>query len=482
MKTGLNAKRKLVILILLSTLALLGRAQSNLVFYNSNDQINSPGFNPAFLTVQKKFTFSIFPISGMSVGYNDQKAVNGMLKDFLSGSLDTAAMKSVFNSLLKKDLFSQRFETSLFSFGYNSDIGSFSFRINEIEQIRSSFKGEITDFMTDPAVPTVTLNQPQILSADMLHYREYSLGYARELIKNKMSVGLRAKIYFGKASLFPEVPIEVTSEKGTYFLETNGPIKTSLPVNFVLDKDSIITGATPSENFTALNYLLNNKNTGLGIDLGFTYKINSKIGVSASIVDLGKINWKSNLNRLNLKGKYEILPEYIEPTKPGEDFITKSPTFSIDEGNLNQLFKSGIDSLSTYSTRLPTSFYTGLQYQINPSLQFGVVDRYTKSKGMNQNSFSFTANYEVNKKLTIISGYSTIGKSYFNLPLAVIYNWDGGQAFLGTDNLVSIIFPTKSDYSGIAFGTCFYLFRPKVKYKESEYLPFYKEKKHNTIK
>jgi len=481
MKTGLSVKRKFILLIYLSILALFGSAQSNLSLYHSKDQINSPGSNPAFLTDQKKFTFSIFPLSGMSVGYNDQQAVKSMLKDFLSGSLDTAALKSVFNSLIKEDLFSQRFETSLISFGYNSAIGSFSFRINEIEQIRSNLKGDITEFLTEPAIQTVALNQPQVFSANMVHYREYSLGYARELIKNKLSVGLRAKIYFGKASLVPEVPIEISGKDNKYFFGTSGPIKTSLPVNFVLDKDKIITGATASKSFSALSYLFNKQNMGAGVDLGFSYKISSKIDLSASVVDLGKINWNSNLNKLNLKGQYEILPEYIVPPKPGDNFITKTPAFKIDEGELNQLFKSEIDSTSNYSTKMPTSFYAGLQYQIDPSLKIGLVDRFILSKGMSQNSISITANYELNKKFTIISGYSTIGKSYYNIPFAVIYNWSGGQSFLGTDNLLLFLMPEKSDYAGISFGTCFYLFRPKVKYKQSEYLPFYKEKKHSTI-
>ncbi|MEI8115529.1 MAG: DUF5723 family protein [Bacteroidia bacterium] len=481
MKTGLSAKRKFIVLICLSILALIGKAQSNLALYHSKDQISSPSVNPAFLTDQKKFTFSIFPLSGMSVGYNDQQAVKSMLKDFLSGTLDTAALKSVFNSLIKEDLFFQRFETSLISFGYNSAIGSFNFQINEIEQIRTSLKGNITEFMTKPAIQTVALNQPQVFTADMVHYREYSLGYAREIIKNKLSVGVRAKIYFGKASLVPDVPIEISGKNNTYYFGTSGPIKTSIPVKFVLDKDTIITGATPSKNFSALNYLFNKQNMGVGVDLGFSYQINSKIELSASIVDLGKINWNSNLNTINLKGQYEILPKYALPPKPGNNFIAKSDSFLINDADFNQLFKSRIDSTSNYSTKMPTSFYAGLQYQIDPLLQIGVVDRFVWSKGMSQNSISLTANYTVNKKFTLISGYSSIGKSYYNIPFAVIYYWSGGQSFLGTDNLLLFLMPQKTDYAGISFGTCFYLFRPKVKYKQSEYLPFYKEKKHNTV-
>lgn len=479
MKPGLRLIQRMTLLTMLSLMTLLGMAQSNLVFYNSNDQYNSPAFNPAFLTNQQKFTFSIFPLSGMSVGYNNQEMVKGMLKDLLSGDLDTANMKTVFNSLLKKDLFSQRFETSLLNLGYHSAIGAFNFRINEVEQIRTGLKGDITAFMSTPEFMTVKLNQPQRLNADVVHYREFSLGFASEIIKNKLSIGIRPKIYFGKASLFSEVPGEMTGKNNTFYMETLGPVKTSLPVVFTTDNDSIITGAIASDSFTFLNYFFNTQNMGIGIDFGFTYKINSQIDFSASIFDLGKINWNNNLSRLNLEGQYEILPQYLLPTQPGDDFITKSPTFSIDEGDLNQLFKSVIDTTTVYSTALPTSFFASLQYQMNPMLTLGVVDRYTQSKGMSQNSVSLTANYEVNKKLTLISGYSSIGKSYNNIPFALIYNWVFGQSYLGTDNLLAFFLPSNADYAGISFGTCFYLFRPKEKYKQSEYLPFYKEKKHN---
>ena len=46
---------------------------------------------------------------------------------------------------------------------------------------------------------------------------------------------------------------------------------------------------------------LNTKNFGLGIDLGATYKLNDKIEISGSIVDLGYIKWADNPQNYNLK-------------------------------------------------------------------------------------------------------------------------------------------------------------------------------------
>jgi hypothetical protein len=478
MEIGLRVIQKMILLTILVFAVLWGSAQSNLVFYNSNVQFNSPGFNPAFLTNQEKFTFSIFPLSGMSVGYNNQDVVKGMLKDILSGNFNEYKRNEVFKSLLKQDVFCQRFETPLLHFGYHSAIGALSFRITEVEQLRSGLKGDFSLFITDPGFLTIQLNQPQRLYSNAAHYREYSLGYARDFIEKKLSIGIRAKIYFGKSSLFSESQAQAIGNNGNYFLQTNGALKMSLPMNFDWNpKDSIISGVTLPENFSPIKYLFNSKNLGTGIDLGVTYKVNQKMLLSASVVDFGKIKWDSNLNTLKLKGNYEVLPKYT--AESGDNYITKDPSFSTDEKSFNQLFKSVIDTTKAYTTTLPTSFFVGLQYQYNTRLNIGLVDRYTQSKGMSQNSFSLTANYEVNKKLSLVSGYSAIGKSYNNIPFNLIYNWGSGQTYIGTDNLLAFILSSSADYAGISIGTCFYLFKPKTKYVQSEYLPFYKEKKHN---
>ncbi|MBA4410736.1 MAG: hypothetical protein Q8S54_00175 [Bacteroidota bacterium] len=107
-----------------------------------------------------------------------------------------------------------------------------------------------------------------------------------------------------------------------------------------------------------------------------------------------------------------------------------------------------------------------------------MVDRFISSKGLNQNSFSLTASYEVNKKLQIASGYSIIGNSFTNMPLVVLYKRNSSQSFIGTDNFLSFLFPSFSDFSGITFGTSFFLFQHSSKYKpQLEYLPYFKEKK-----
>jgi hypothetical protein len=461
------------ILAAISLFGLKGNAQSNLVFYHNHEQFNSSDFNPAFLTSQKNFTFSIFPISGMTVGYNNQSVIKDMVFQIISGNQTKEEFTNIFNSLLKRDLFFQRWEMPILSFGVKTDLGSFDFRIKEIEQMASDFKGNFSEFLFSPAFQTLLLNQRQLFPAKAFYYREYSLGYAKEIIRNKLNIGIRAKLYFGKSNLISEVEGGIEQNNNQVFIKTYGQARLTVPFN-LYQKDSLLTSATMSDNFTIANYLFNTKNMGAGIDLGFSYQISPQLQISASVVDLGRINWNNDVNTLIFKGNHKFPEEYILPTE--NDYVTKTPDFATDKENMNDLFKIAIEQ-APYSTNLPATFYAGIQYQLNATVKIGAVDRFISSKKLNQNSFSLTASYKANKKLTINSGYSIIGNSYVNMPFALLYNRESSQSFIGTDNFLSFLIPS-SDFSGITFGTCFFLFRHSSKYKSQlEYLPYFKEKK-----
>jgi hypothetical protein len=130
---------------------------------------------------------------------------------------------------------------------------------------------------------------------------------------------------------------------------------------------------------------------------------------------------------------------------------------------------------------MPVSFFGGIQYQLNPKVNIGIVDRFIQKKDMSYNSLSLTGVFDVKKNIKVTTGYAILGNSYTNVPLAITYSWDAGQYFVGTDNFLSFLFPSVSDFAGITFGMSFFLFRNRTIYKDHEYLPFYKEKKMYSV-
>lgn len=472
-------RKYILLLIILFTMAFGARGQSNLVFYQSHEQFNSSVYNPAFLTEQRKFTFSIFPIGGMDVGYNDPKLINTMIFNVLKGDSANQASKDVFNGLVKKGLFYQNFESTLLSFGYNSpDLGSFNFRIREVEQFQNNFNGDLTSFLTDPESQTIFIGLPQRIPAQLLHYHEFSLGYAKEVIKEKLTVGIRVKLYLGESSFVSDLSVNTNLQLDTFHVTTAGSLHISAPVKVVL-KDEILQPFVLEDNFSVGKYLTNRKNVGSGIDLGIVYKINGQAEISASVTDLGKINWKNNLKTLNYHGDLVFPMEYIQDSSNVS--LTKKPGFTTQANNNFDLFK--VDTTKqTFSTRLPVNIYLGLNYQVNEKLSIGITDRFTYLKEMNRNSLAVLTNYNLNKRLKINSGYAIIGNSFFNIPLGIVYQWDRGQTYVGSDNIFSLLIPSASNFAGITFGTCFYPFRGKDSYEQNQYLPFYKERKSRRMK
>lgn len=471
-------KRILISLYLIFLLTLISQAQSNLVFYNSNDQFNAPNLNPAFLISQKKFIVSFFPVSGMSVGYNNQKVINDMIFNVIQGNQSTDQFKELFRSMLKLGLFYQRMELPLFNFGYTSGKGSFNFRIKDNMRLMTDLKGEISDFLANDNSLSVTLNKPQTFPIHAMYYREYSFGYANELVKNKLTFGIRAKAYFGKVSLISDVQGEAyRDEVNEYFFATSNQLKLSFPAKIIRSPEGFLTSIDASDNFSFGDFMLNSKNSGFGFDFGFNYKINPDFELSASVIDLGRINWKSNLNSMDYIGKYQFPSEFINFTESDAERLVRSEDYPASTENIPELFKINFNS-SAYSTTMPMTIYTGLKLKINPNLSFGVVNRYISLSNLSYNSVSFTGDFKLRKNLNLITGYGFRGNSYTNLPVAVVYSWNRGQYFIGTDNCLSYFVPKISDFYGVSFGMSIYLSTKKTSNsKVIDYLPFFEWKK-----
>lgn len=473
------AKKIIISLCPIFLLVLVSQAQLNLVFYNSNDQFNAPNLNPAFLISKQKFIFSFFPVSGMSVGYNNQKVINDMIFNVLQGNQSTDQFKELFRSMLKLGLFYQRMEIPLFNFAYNSDKGSFNFQIKDNMRLMTDLKGEISDFLATNNTLSVTLNKPQNFPVHAMYYREYSFGYANELVKNKFTIGIRAKAYFGKFSLISDVQGKAyQDEANDYLFETSNQLKLSFPAKIVRSPEGYLASINASDDFSFSNFMLNSKNSGFGFDLGFCYKINPDFELSGGVIDIGRINWKSNLNSMDYVGKYPFPSEYINFAESNAQRLVRAEDYLASTEGIPELFKVNINP-SAFATTMPMTIYTGLKLKINSNLTFGVVDRYISLSNLSYNSFLFTGDFKLKKNLNLITGYGTRGNSYTNLPVAVVYSWSRGQYFIGTDNCLSYFIPKISDFYGVSFGMSIYISAKKTsKSKEIDYLPFFEWQKN----
>lgn len=477
MEPSLKIIRVAVLLASVSVIVLSVKAQPNMAFYPFDDHFNSSGYNPSFLTSREKFTFSIFPVGGTSLGFNNQKAIGDLVFKFLNGISTDEDFRDVLNSMVDQSTFHQNVESTLLSFTYRSKIGFFNFRIKENESFSASAEGELTKFILKSDIRSVTVNQIQELPAQVVHHREYSLGYSYKSRMNNFSAGIRAKLYYGKLALYSGLSGSIQNESNEFILKTSGLVNISFPE----EKETKSVG-TP--NFAAFSsskiasYLLNNGNPGFGLDLGIKYNISPKLTLSVSAIDLGRISWKTNLNSKFLDGAYRLPASTYKYTNEGDfQIVTKTiDNFSYSD-SVSSLFDLNYDH-SAFIRPMPINVYAGIKYELDADLSISFTNRYFILKDLSYYSFAITANYDVNKKLSISSGYALIGNSYVNIPLAILFKRNFGQIYLGTDNLSSILIPSMSDFAGVSFGVCFFLFQKRHLFgTPTEELPFYKPRK-----
>lgn len=464
-------------LFVLPFMVLPGKAQSNLVFYFANDQFNASFLNPANAS-GAKFSFSIFPLSGTNIEISNQGILRELIDALRQNSAEDEVLKDAFRSIIKGDLFYQRLESSLLNIGYTSEFGSFHFGIKENVLFMGTFKSDFSSFLMSTSLQSVGINQPQAFPIEAMHYREYSLAFSRELIRNKLTIGARGKLYFGKSSFYSEVQGEIVESDNHFYLQTYGLMRLSGPIDRVTE-NGLLLRLSLAGDFTAPDYLLNAGNPGIGLDLGLNYTPAPRLRLSASITDIGRINWKSNPYTMQVDGKYKFSDLSVTQTvSPGGQAILVKNYVDVSlSDSISHLLQLKIDSLS-YTKALPATLYAGLQYRISPTLSVGLADSYTRAKNMGYNNILCSVNWKMSQAFSVTTGYSIIGKTYANLPLAIQYNWDSGQSYIGTNNFLSFLDPSGSGFTGLSFGTSFYLFWNAKKYKkQNEYLPYFKEKR-----
>ena len=124
------------------------------------------------------------------------------------------------------------------------------------------------------------------------HFREIGIGFAYPVNK-QLDFGLRAKYLMGfiDASTPGNTTANLTSS-GEFF-QLDGELKNAQLRTAGVDIYSGDEGDIGS-------HLTSSGNTGLALDLGFEYKLNRYYSFAASILDIGWINWKTNVTNYTL--------------------------------------------------------------------------------------------------------------------------------------------------------------------------------------
>jgi hypothetical protein len=195
----------------------------------------------------------------------------------------------------------------------------------------------------------------------------------------------------------------------------------------LLNSSSIDTGSKNTFGFMG-------ENTGFAIDLGASYKITDKITVSGSVVDLGFINWKTNV------ANYQTNTKNGNFTFNGFDINKLGSSMNPYIDSLSDSLKHVFDPKKTtnsYKTGLGTKVYAGVNYKLAKGLDAGLL---FSGKFVNDHFYSaltLSLNEELNHILNVSASFSRVNKTN-NIGFGVSLNLLPVQIYMVSDNIFSL--------------------------------------------
>lgn len=228
------------------------------------------------------------------------------------------------------------------------------------------------------------------------HVREFSLGWARN-ITNDFNIGVRVKLLTGLANIRTNSSA-IVIENPTSGNDLAGLIDINMQTSGISNYSDY--GSDPIRAITGYN------NYGYALDFGFDYKLNSKMRVSASVIDLlGTVSWNENVsnyvaedvrvdfNTINwadivqvgssdgLSGIYDSIVTNVDPTQGDIAYETTTPTkvlasysYSITPKIEATLLTQGVFSKNEFEPRLRIGIQGRVKRFLNYMISYAIID------------------------------------------------------------------------------------------------------------
>ncbi|MFT4522875.1 MAG: hypothetical protein ACI8ZN_001827 [Bacteroidia bacterium] len=418
-------------------------AQDNLTLYNMKTVPQRIAINPALKSDAGSFVG--FPlVSSQQFGFtNSTLSLGAVLSTIEQGNGDTTYLNlTKFAGLMKK--------TNFFGIDYSTDLLGIGFSIGKKNYLylsssltfaaRINYPGDLIALITEGnGGKNLDRTFNFDFGFDQIAYADFGLGYSRKLMDDKLTVGARYR-YIKGISAFNTERNDLTFHTNPhgYDLTVSADLKFNAS-NSVGSMDSLNDMANFDPTELTMQDVLQSKNSGYALDFGMEYRLTSAITITASVRNIGKITWNTNVINAVSEHPGASYPftgvdiDDLEPERPREIMGRIADTL-IDRFRLKQ-------TNTSFTTGLFASFYLGGNYNIMKDHNVGVLF----SGGVYQSYINPAITLSWNSKLTnvlaISSSYTIANNSFANLGLGFSLNLGPIQLYAVSDNLVGVFFP-----------------------------------------
>lgn len=400
--------------------------------------------------LQYKGYIGIPGISNINVGFiNTGLKYNSIFETNANGEITTINLKNVANNLSpKNNILGTNISLNIIDFGFKTEPIRFSF------SYRIRFDGYAfysKDLFALPAFGNMSYvgsNNPAKLDfqLNMTSYQEFALGMQFE-INDRFYIGIRPKLLFGMAHVkSKQINANLYTDPEDYTLRLNYNIDAdmacAIPYTITLDSN----GMDFNIQYNDFQKILQNafRNVGASIDLGFTCRINNSFGVSASVLDLGFIHWKTNCEHIS----GSIAPSGTNTHYDNGDFIFNGLT----DDEINQIsddpsaftdmlldyFPVTIEQQMGYTKALTSRFLVEGYYNLGKYHRFSALFHGRIINKQFLPSFTIAWNGNFLDIFDLCVSYTVSKKSYGNLGLGIGFNLKVFHLYMATDNIISL--------------------------------------------
>ena len=407
-------------------------AQQNFLIYNMNFLPQSTYFNSSSLP-NERFYLGFPMVSNSSVNVFNS---GFKYKDLITRTNDGAYydFNNVINKLSKENFFLTDVSTDLLSFGLRTKKNYFMFNVTEKVDFRFGYSKQFLDLLWNGNGPTIGETQEFNFALDLSHYREYGLYYARQ-INSKLNAGVRLKYLYGMEN--------ISTNRNTVTLLTD-PSTYDITATSNLNINSAGFSVIDYKNLS--NYAFKKNNRGWGLDLGADYRITEKIGVSASITNIGFIKWNTDVNNYESKNPESSYTfRGFEMNQVISDSVTSTQVFNTVLDSLQKNFRL-TESQESYRINFsPTVFVSG-KYYFDEFIYAGLTIQSRKFDSKYRTTASASFNFRLREFFDFGVAYSIGKKSFGNLGVGICYNFGNANLYLLTDNIFGAV-----DYKNTKF-------------------------------
>jgi len=425
-------------------------AQQELTIYNMDAIGQSTQYNPSLMPLNRMY-IGIPALSSTSLLFSNSGFTWRDIHKRRSDDSITLDIENAISKLAAKNFINLSVRVNLLEAGVKVKKNYFTLNVSEKANLNFTFPKEFFELAMEGngAFIGKEVNLKR-LSFDATHYREYAIGWAREL-NSKVTTGVRVKYLYGMENVSSgksELSFYTAPDDYTLVLKSDYVINTSMASN--------------SDDGSS-NYMFGFKNTGWAGDFSITYNYTDRLKLNASILDIGYINWTSNTkNYTALNGGYTFNGINLN------EFINDSSSFDHVADSLEDAFKPQ-ENNDSYKTTLPAHIYLNASYQLGQRMTAtGLIHAQTYS-GTVQPSFTLGLNRRVTNHLSASLNYSMINHHLNNVGVGLAANAGAFQFYMLTDNIIGTIDPLGNHTTHIHFGFNLIFGRPKIKKLTTDY-------------